>query len=218
MGNVLSYNNNTNLQNLITKSISSSIIKHTSNCSNNSINIIDYKFGNVSGDFTLRNSDFSQSVKIDTTCLQDTKINTDIKQDIKKNLEQELSGGSFNYLSVDVKNNTLLSLNEYVNNLNIDSIKSCLNTSIQKNTVEAGNISGNVIIENISVKQINDTVLTCIQTDTSTNKVISDITEESKQSSVGLTTNQMIIIGITLVVCFSVIFSGLGLILKLKSK
>ena len=216
MGNVLSFSSNENIQNLITSSISSSIIKHTSNCNNTSTNIIDYSFGDISGNFIFKNSDFSQSIKIDTNCLQDTKLNTEIKQDIKKNLEQQLAGGSFNYLSVDLKKNTLNSLNEYINNLNIDSIKSCLSASIQKNVISTGNVSGSVIIENISVKQINDTVLKCIQTDTSTNKVVSEIVETTKQSSVGLTVTQMIIIGITLIVCFITISSSLALVLKLK--
>lgn len=189
----------------LTENISNIIIKHASNCGGfvNQEQII--SLGDIKGDLTIDNIDMDQNVTLNVSCLQNSDTTNSIKNEIKDKLNQvvESAIGQINISSmVDISEK----INKISNNINIDTIKTCLVQSISEQKIIVDRISGNVVIKNIKMKQVSDIISKCIQNDTELFQNINDISKEIELNTKASNNGIFIIAGIIIFIIMVMIF------------
>lgn len=184
MGGVLSANVNNSTQTAVSNAITNAIITNTSNCTSQNVNAITLQFGTVVGDFNLNNANLSQSVTINSSCLQQSTNNTDILNTIQANLKQEYQNGTSGALfSASVNNQVSTAITNVANSVNISNIKNCLLNNLTSTAIGANYVGGNVNITNLTVGQVTSLVQTCVQNDT-------NVTTATNQLKTALTSAQ----------------------------
>ena len=189
----------------LTENISNIIIKHASNCGGfvNQEQII--SLGDIKGDLTIDNIDMDQNVTLNVSCLQNSDTTNSIKNEIKDKLNQvvESAIGQINISSmVDISEK----INKISNNINIDTIKTCLVQSISEQKIIVDRISGNVVIKNIKMKQVSDIISKCIQNDIELFQNINDISKEIELNTKASNNGIFIIAGIIIFIIMVMIF------------
>jgi hypothetical protein len=204
MGGVASANVNVSTQSTVSNAITNAIITNTSNCTAQNTNAISLQFGTVVGDFNLTNANLSQSVTINSSCLQQTTNNTAILNSIQANLTQAYENGTSGALfSASVNSQVSTAITNVANSVNIANIKSCLLNNLTSTAIGANYVGGNVNITNLTVGQVTNLVQSCVQNDTNitaaTNQLATALSSaQTNQSS----TIVYIVIGI---LCFLIL-------------
>ena len=202
-----------NVQDVVANAVTNSIIKNTSECTLQNINTSTIKFGRVEGDFNLNQVDLSQSVIINSTCLQTSTNDSKILQDIQNDLQQKFGNTSgLAVLSVSVKDNSIKLAQDITSNINLENIKKCLLNNLTETSIGADYVGGSVNISNLTITQVTNLVSKCLQSDKNT----VDSTTKAKASldQTAQTTNQLIIYAIIGFVVFIVFLFLIFFILK----
>lgn len=191
----------------LTENISNIIIKHASNCGGfvNQEQII--SLGDIKGDLTIDNIDMDQSVTLNVSCLQNSDTTNSIKNEIKDKLNQVVeSANNTGQINTSIMVDISEKINKISNNINIDTIKTCLVQSISEQKIIVDRISGNVVIKNIKMKQVSDIISKCIQNDTELFQNINDISKEIELNTKASNNGIFIIAGIIIFIIMVMIF------------
>lgn len=162
------------------------IIQNVSSCSASSTSTQTIKIGDIGGNLRISGVTMDNTVKLDVSCLSsaqnDASILQQISDSLKSTAEQENKGLTVG-ASVAVSNNMMQSITNVKNNINIANIRNSLATAVSAQLMQVGNVAGNAVIEDVSMKMVSDTVLKSINDDTNSMKAISELATKMDQST-----------------------------------
>lgn len=219
---------NTNVNELITNAIASSLITNNSSCGTQAGQSQAIKFGTVKGNFTLNGAELGQNASVNLSCLQSSTNTSSLESAITDKLEQlakaENSGQNVGG-QVVLNTNQSKIVHNIALSLNIENIKTCLASFNQSQIVGAEFVGGNVDLTNIKMNQAVNLVASCIQKDNNVAKLINDLAttvkQESESKNVGFLNSStiwaiaLIVIGVIVIIILlwfmkKALFSGGG--------
>ena len=167
------------------KAITNFTMELAKECAAGATNNIVFQFGEVGGDFVLRDSTFEQSATVNFACIQDSMTEAQIAQKMAAFLSQQ-SKTKGNPLSlpwggVDSEQNLKL-YNEVVNNLNMKDIQQCSAAASNHFKTGAKTVGGNVVLENITMKQVADVISKCKQISDMSAQLAAEINSKTDQT------------------------------------
>ena len=153
-------------------------------CGAGATNNIVFKFGEVGGDFVLRDSTFEQEATVNFACIQDSMTEAQIAQKMAAFLSQQ-SKTKGNPLSLPwggVSSEQNLKLyNEVVQKLDMKDIQKCSAAASDHFMVQAEMVGGNAVIENITVSQVAEVISKCKQISDMSAKMASELNTKVEQ-------------------------------------
>lgn len=148
------------------KALTNFMMETGKECGAGSANVYKLKFGEVGGDFVLKNSTFKQEAVVNFKCMQESMSEAELKQKLATSLAQQ-SQSEANPLALpwsgaDSQANAKI-YNEVVTNLNMKDVQKCASTASNFMEHGAQKVGGNVIIDNVKVEQVATVISTCDQ-------------------------------------------------------
>lgn len=164
-----------------TEAIANSIVNVSHSCATNATQTQVIDFTNEGGTIDLQNIDFDQEANINLSCLQNIKTDvtsqSKLVEDIATKISDKISGQTIGAQS-NLSKTTMKSITKVVNNLNFDSITSCLGNATQEQAIKFTNkANGDVYINGVTFRQSLKLVQDCIQNEETT---IANIAELQK--------------------------------------
>ncbi len=200
---------NANNTEKVLQNISKVILQNILTCSTSYTGEQNISFDNVSGNVVISDIKQSNTVSLNTDCLQQTSDNASILQDIKDALQQQAinTNTGQNIGSIQSTNQIQLqkAITNITNNIDLTNVKSCLMETVSKQNISAKNIGGNVYIANIDQSIALNTIQNCLEQSTRTLQYVNDLSSQMSQTSSStntgfLTQTSSIIIAIVVLV------------------
>lgn len=166
------------------KAITDFTMELAKECSAGASNNIVFEFGDVGGDFNLTNSNFEQSATVNFTCIQDTMTEAQISQKMAAYLSQqsETEGNPLALPWGGVSSDQRIKLyNEVVQKLNMKDIQQCAANASNNFEARAEKVGGNVVIDNITMKQVTEVISNCKQISDMSAKMAAEINSKVDQ-------------------------------------
>ena len=162
------------------------------------------------GSITFKNSNISQKVYLDVSCLQNNKIKNTISNQLKNELMQlaQATAGAINFSKAKSKNVTEIT-NKITNIVENEITQEVMSSVAMENNMDLEAV-GNVVFEHSNIEQFNKSVLRTIQTNDSLTDAINDfantVTQDSDSSTPGLFDIPMgMIMGIALLILIVIV-------------
>ena len=153
--------------NIVSNVFTSSMVKVSKSCSQQTIASQNVSASNVGGDVTFENISQAASITINFECLQSSEnqqaILNNVKESCSAALQSTMSGISANKASVDTKINAVTNAAMMTD---MQNFASCAQSSWTIQNVSATNVAGNVTFKNISQSMIMNITGKCLQSNT----------------------------------------------------
>jgi hypothetical protein len=182
-------------------------VKNNSECKNNAKQKTSISFGEVGGDFVIRNSKIDQKITVSLNCLQKSNIQLNVINDLIKNsindfktsnqtdvnkiMESVAKSQSLSTSTADTYNSSNTVINNELNtkmeniiensirnNISLENSKKCITQIEQEAEIKANLVKGSVNIDNLSINQNINSFTECMNIDTMISNTQNQISEE----------------------------------------
>jgi hypothetical protein len=167
--------------------ITQAVMRNVTRCVTNASQDQSINISNTVGDVTLKNVLMSQSISINSQCMQQTLMNSDVQNSIVNDVVQSAdteTQAMLGLLSGDSSSSSDLAIRTTIKNMfTMENINETVNNLKQNQSINISSTVGNVILENITMEQGLHLAAQTFVDSTQISKALADVENKIDQSS-----------------------------------